>query len=285
MEFVYGTRTLEAFVAQLVLLFTGIAYSAPIVGGYVADRFFGQRITAVVGALLMAAGHFLMMFEATLFFALACLILGIGAFKPNVSTQVGALYADGDQRRVRAYSIYYLGINIGTFLAPLTAGTLGQTVGWHYGFATAGVAMLVATAIYLAGLRHLPPDEVRHAHVAKPPAAPLTPSEKQAVGGLICVFVLVSFYWAAYSQQDATIQFWARGLHRPADRSRFLARPDPDRLVPLDRLRGDLRAHAGPHQAVGLAGQRAAPSRRPSARWRSGSPACRPPTSCSRSAR
>ena len=99
-------------------MFTGIAYSAPIVGGYVADRFLGQRITAVIGALLMAAGHFLMMFEATLFFALACLILGIGAFKPNVSTQVGALYAEGDERRVRAYSIYYLGINIGTCLAP-----------------------------------------------------------------------------------------------------------------------------------------------------------------------
>ena len=74
--------------------------STPILGGYVADRFFGQRIMAVVGALLMAAGHFLMMFEVALFFALGCLILGIGAFKPNVSTQVGALYALGDPRRV-----------------------------------------------------------------------------------------------------------------------------------------------------------------------------------------
>src|ERR1044072_9968911 len=154
----------------------------------------------------MAAGHFLMVFESTLFFALTCLIFGIGAFKPNVSTQVGALYADGDERRVRAYSIYYLGINIGTFLAPLTAGTLGQTVGWHYGFGTAGVAMLVATAIYLAGLCHLPPDEVRHPGLSGPPAAPLTPSEKQAVAGLICVFVLVSFYCASYSHHDATSQ-------------------------------------------------------------------------------
>ncbi len=209
LEALYGPRTPEAFAAQLVLLFTGIAYSAPIIGGYVADRFFGQRITAVAGALLMAAGHFLMIFEATLFFALACLITGIGAFKPNVSTQVGALYAEGDERRVRAYSIYYLGINIGTFLAPLTAGTLGQTIGWHYGFATAGVAMLVATAIYLAGLRHLPPDKVRESRREKVASAPFTPGEKQAIAGLICVFILVSFYWAAYGQQDATIQFWA----------------------------------------------------------------------------
>ena len=209
LDALYGARSIEAFAAQLVLLFTGIAYSAPVLGGYVADRFLGQRITAVVGALLMAAGHFLMMFEATLFFALACLILGIGAFKPNVSTQVGALYAEGDERRVRAYSIYYLGINIGTFLAPLTAGTLGLTVGWHYGFGTAGVAMLVATAIYLAGLRYLPPDEVRASRREKVASAPFTPAEKQAIAGLICVFILVSFYWASYSQQDATIQFWA----------------------------------------------------------------------------
>src|ERR1043165_9056290 len=194
LEAVYGTRSLEAFAAQLVLLFTGIAYSAPIVGGYIADRYFGQRITAVAGALLMAAGHFLMMFEATLFIALGCLVLGIGAFKPNVSTQVGALYAEGDGRRVRAYSIYYLGINIGTFLAPLSAGTIGLTIGWHYGFGTAGVAMLVATAIYLAGLRYLPPDEVRASRRETVATAPLTPSEKQAIGGLICVFILVSFY-------------------------------------------------------------------------------------------
>lgn len=206
---IYGARSAEGFAAQLVLLFTGIAYSAPILGGYLADRWFGQRITAVIGALAMAAGHFLMMFEVTLFFALACLIVGIGLFKPNVSTQVGALYAEGDQRRLRAYSIYYLGINIGTFLAPLTAGTLGQTVGWHYGFGTAGCAMLVATAIYLAGLRYLPADEVRGARRKQVAEQPLTPTERQAVGGLICVFVLVSFYWASYGQQDATIQFWA----------------------------------------------------------------------------
>ena len=285
MEFIYGARSREAFVAQLVLLFTGIAYSAPIVGGYVADRFFGQRITAVAGALLMAAGHFLMMFEATLFFALACLILGIGAFKPNVSTQVGALYADGDERRVRAYSIYYLGINIGTFLAPLTAGTLGQTVGWHYGFGTAGVAMLVATAIYLAGLRHLPPDEVRHARLARPPAAPLTPSEKQAVGRapvrLRARLVLLGVLQPA-GRDDPVL---GRAIHRPAGQSRFLARPDPDRLVSLDRLRGDLRAHAGHHQAVGMAGQarhRAVDHRQDGDRVRLHVAS---PTSCSRSAR
>jgi POT family proton-dependent oligopeptide transporter len=97
--------------------------------------------------------------ESMLFIALGLLVLGMGAFKPNVSTQVGSLYAPGDPRRVPAYSIYYVGINIGAFLAPLVAGTLGGEVGWHYGFAVAGVGMLVSLAIYLTGLRHLPPDE------------------------------------------------------------------------------------------------------------------------------
>src|SRR5258708_8428830 len=120
----------------------------------------------------MAAGHFLMAFEAMLFVALGLLILGIGAFKPNVSTQVGSLYAPGDARRVRAYSIYYVGINIGAVLAPLVCGTLGAEAGGHYGLAAAVVGMLIAPPIYLARVRHLPPDELpRQTAPPVPPAA------------------------------------------------------------------------------------------------------------------
>ena len=104
----------------------------------------------------MALGHFMMAFEPLLLFALLTLILGNGAFKPNISTQVGALYAPGDPRRDRAYSIFYVGINIGAFLAPLICGTLGEELGWHYGFAAAGVGMLIALAIYLAGFAAFP---------------------------------------------------------------------------------------------------------------------------------
>ena len=89
----------------------------------------------------MAIGHFMMAFEPLFLFALLVLILGNGAFKPNISTQVGTLYAPGDPRRDRAFSIFYVGINLGAFLAPLVCGTLGEELGWHYGFAAAGVGM------------------------------------------------------------------------------------------------------------------------------------------------
>ena len=86
------------------------------------------------------------------------LILGNGAFKPNISTQVGALYAPGDRRRDRAFSIFYVGINLGAFLAPLVCGTLGEELGWHYGFAAAGVGMTTGLVIYLVAAPTLPPD-------------------------------------------------------------------------------------------------------------------------------
>ena len=120
----------------------------------------GQRRTVIIGAVLMAIGHFLMAVESLFFFALLLLILGIGAFKPNISTQVGSLYAPGDPRRDRAYSIFYIGINIGAFLAPLVCGTLAGNLGWHYGFGAAGIGMLISLAIYLYGQRAMPADDL-----------------------------------------------------------------------------------------------------------------------------
>ncbi|WP_146619044.1 MFS transporter, partial [Rhodoplanes elegans] len=111
----------------------------------------GQRRTVVLGAALMAVGHFMMAFETLLFPALLTLILGNGAFKPNIVTQVGGLYGPDDPRRDRAYSIFYVGINVGAFLAPLVCGTLGETAGWHWGFGAAGVGMLLGLGLYLAG--------------------------------------------------------------------------------------------------------------------------------------
>jgi POT family proton-dependent oligopeptide transporter len=211
LEAVLGPLAPQPLASQIFGLYTGLAYFTPILGGVLADRVFGQRVMAVAGALLMAVGHFMMAFEALLFPALACLILGIGAFKPNVSTQVGALYAMDDQRRLRAYAIYYVGINIGAFLAPLVCGTLGSEVGWHYGFAAAGVGMLVATAIYLLGLHALPADAPRRARSAAS-AAPLTRKERRAVAGLLAVFALVTFFWATYDQQGNTLLLWAEDV-------------------------------------------------------------------------
>ena len=97
----------------------------------------------------MAFGHFFMAFEPLFLMALGLLILGNGAFKPNMATQVGGLYAPGDARRDRAYSIFYVGINVGAFFSPLVCGTLGEVWGWHYGFTSAGVGMGIELTIYL----------------------------------------------------------------------------------------------------------------------------------------
>jgi POT family proton-dependent oligopeptide transporter len=148
----------QAVASTIFGLYTSLVYLTPIFGGFIADRLLGRTRTIVLGAVLMSAGHFLMAFDTSFLLALLCLVLGTGCFKGNIAGQVGALYAEGDLRRADAFQIFYLGINAGVIAAPLIAGTLGETVGWHYGFGAAGVGMLIALAIYLAGRRHLPPD-------------------------------------------------------------------------------------------------------------------------------
>ena len=109
----------------------------------------------------MAVGHFMMAYDRLFLIALLCIAFGCGGFKPNISVQVGELYAPADARRDRAYSIFYVGINIGAFFAPLVCGTVGETIGWHYGFACAGVGMAIGLATYVIGLPSLPPEPMR----------------------------------------------------------------------------------------------------------------------------
>src|SRR5207253_9234215 len=97
-------------------------------------------------------------FELTFLLALPCLLTGVGCFKGNLASQVGALYATGDNRRADAFQIYYLFINGGVIISPLIAGTLGEVYGWHWGFGAAGVGMLIGLTIYLFGRKYLPPD-------------------------------------------------------------------------------------------------------------------------------
>jgi proton-dependent oligopeptide transporter, POT family len=148
----------QAIASSIFGLYTSLVYLTPILGGILADRVLGKTRTIVVGGLLMAAGHFLMAFDVSFLLALLCLVLGTGCFKGNIAGQVGSLYAEKDLRRADAFQIFYLGINAGVIAAPLIAGTLGEKVGWHYGFGVAGVGMLVALAIYLSGRKLLPPD-------------------------------------------------------------------------------------------------------------------------------
>jgi POT family proton-dependent oligopeptide transporter len=157
----------------------------------------------------MAIGHFLMTVEPLLLFALLALILGNGAFKPNISTQVGFLYPPGDHRRDRAYSIFYVGINIGAFLAPLVCGTLGEKAGWHYGFAAAGVGMLIGLSIYLYAAPLLPPDALQTAKAAPAEREPLGREEWRSVVAILALFIPTALFWATYEQAGNTIALWA----------------------------------------------------------------------------
>jgi POT family proton-dependent oligopeptide transporter len=206
LEFVFGPLDAQPLASHIYGFYTGLVYLTPIFGGLLADRVLGQRRTVVLGAALMAVGHFMMAFEHLFLLALFVLILGSGAFKPNISTQVGSLYAPGDRRRDRAFSIFYVGINLGAFLAPLVCGTLGEEIGWHYGFGAAGVGMTLGLIIYLAATPALPRDAlVRRAATD----APLSGDEWRAIGAIFALVLPVSLYWATYEQSGNTIVLWS----------------------------------------------------------------------------
>src|ERR1043166_3101368 len=138
----------------------------------------------------MALGHFLMAFDVSFLLALLCLLTGVGCFKGNLASQVGALYDTGDNRRADAFQIYYLFINGGVIAAPLIAGTLGEVYGWHWGFGAAGVGMLIGLTIYLVGRKHLPPDSPV---VTKAQTKPkLTRREKMAVLALLLLLPVLT---------------------------------------------------------------------------------------------
>jgi proton-dependent oligopeptide transporter, POT family len=208
-EAMFGPLGVQAFSSQIYGLYTGLVYLTPVFGGLLADRVLGQHRTILLGAALMAIGHFIMAFESLFLVALTLLILGNGAFKPNMSAQVGGLYAPGDRRRDRAYSIFYVGINLGAFLAPLVCGTLGEEFGWHYGFTAAGVGMTLALVIYLCAIPTLPPDELHQAIATGTEHAPLTRSEWRGILALLVLFIPTALFWAVYEQQGNTIALWA----------------------------------------------------------------------------
>jgi POT family proton-dependent oligopeptide transporter len=206
LEFVFGPLAPQPLASQIYGFYTGLVYLTPILGGLLADRVLGQRRTVIIGATLMAIGHFMMAFEHLFLVALCFLILGNGAFKPNISTQVGSLYPPGDRRRDRAFSIFYVGINLGAFLAPLLCGTLGEKLGWHYGFAAAGVGMTIGLIIYLAATPHLPRDAFEKRPVSD---TKLDAKAWQSIAALLLLFAPVSLFWATYEQQGNTIALWA----------------------------------------------------------------------------
>lgn len=213
----YGMRTLLVYYMTKQLLFaqekasfiygtyTAMAYFTPILGGAIADRWLGKRNAVIIGGTVMAIGHFLMAFEPLFFVALATIALGNGLFLPSLPSQINDLYTADDPRRGRAYNVYYVGLNIGGFMAPLVCGTLGEIYGWHYGFGAAGIGMFIGLIIYIAGARYLPPEPPRHAVAATP---------RQAGNGsrlwmlLLAIGIAVTIFRGAYEQVGNTLPLW-----------------------------------------------------------------------------
>ena len=204
-----GPLPVQPLASAIFGLYTGLVYLTPIAGGFIADRLLGRTRTITIGALLMAAGQFLIAYDITFLVALACLLIGVGCFKGNLASQVSGLYATGDNRRADAFQIYYIFVNVGVIISPLIAGTLGEKVGWQYGFGAAGVGMLIGLAIYLSGRKWLPPDSAVVENKEKDTKPRLTHREKMAIIALLVLLPVLTIAFIGNQQIFNAYLVWA----------------------------------------------------------------------------
>ncbi len=209
LQIYYMTKELHYSQASASLIFGAYAagvYLTPIFGGLIADRWLGRRAAVIIGGALMAVGHFMMGFELLFFPAMVVIALGNGLFLPNLPSQVKLLYPPGDPRAVSAFNVYYVGINLGAFLAPLICGTLGELYGWHVGFGAAGIGMCLGLAIYIWGGKYLPAAASQVVERAQ--AAPAA-SGGGDIPMLVGVALAVMLFRTAYEQTGNTFAIWA----------------------------------------------------------------------------
>jgi POT family proton-dependent oligopeptide transporter len=202
---VFGPMTNLALAAQTFGLYSGLILVTPMVGAWLGDRVLGRVKTITIGALLMSAGHLTMASERAFLLALLLLILGGGCLLGNLSAQIGGLYPSQDNRRARAFGIYLMALNVGAFMAPLVAGTMGERLGFHWGFGAAGVGMLIGLATYLSGRRFMPPDLV--ARGRKPPK--LDRAQWVTFGAIILTLVPKVLLFGAAQQAYGIMVVWA----------------------------------------------------------------------------
>ncbi|MDN3596331.1 peptide MFS transporter [Zunongwangia endophytica] len=209
----FGWTNSEAL--SLYSWYTMLVYVVSIPGGWVADKFLGQKKTVLIGGILLCIGHGILAFESETSFYIGCLfvILGVGGLKPNISSMVGGLYKQGDERRDLGFYIFYMGINIGGFLAPIACGFLAEYYGWHWGFGLAAIGMLLGQIVYMMGQKHLAhvgnlisrKNEADRAILDKP----LTSIEKDRVKVLLLSFLLIILFWAAFEQAGGLMNLYA----------------------------------------------------------------------------
>jgi len=211
---------------QLYAVYTGLVYLTPIIGGWIADKFIGYRKAVILGALIMTIGHACMAAETHAFFytGLACLIIGNGLFKPNISSIVGQLYSNEGAKKDSAYTIFYMGINAGAFLGILLCGYIGEKVGWSYGFGLAGIFMFLgmlqfAFAQKIFGTIGLTPKKEEKLAMLNPKENPVTEElilhdSKKVIRDRIIVIIVFSistiFYWMAFEQAGGSMTIFAK---------------------------------------------------------------------------
>ncbi len=187
-------------------------YASPLIGGWLADRHLGYRRAVMIGGLFFMVGHLLLSVrsEFVVYVALACLVIGNGFFKPNVSTMVGNLYPDGSRLKDRAYNIFYMGINVGAFLAPVVAEFVKSRFGFHPAFAVAAAGMAISVAILWRFKHHLEGvDRPRGtATGAAPQPIDAVPTPRR-IGALIVIYLIVIIFWMVFHQNGSTITYWA----------------------------------------------------------------------------
>ena len=216
--------------------YTMAVYLTALPGGLIADYLTGARLAVFIGGIIIAAGHFSMIFHSMTFFyvGMALIAIGTGLLKPNISVMVGNLYGENDPRRDSGFSIFYMGINIGALLAPLVVGFLAKgesfkqflrSIGqdpnssWHWGFAAAGVGMVIGLIVYVKNKRTLERvgDKVPRAvktTTETAPAAALTSADYKRIAAIVILFIFTILFWAAYEQKGSSLNLFADRLTR-----------------------------------------------------------------------
>lgn len=197
--------------------YTMMVYVLAVPGGIIADRLLGQKKTVMLGGFLLCIGHFVLAFDNITSFYIGCIfiVLGVGALKPNISSMVGSLYRKNDPNRTKGFTLFYIGINIGAFTAPLLVGYVGETINWHYGFGMAGVGMLIGQMVYIWGQKYLKgigdfvPKAVE-ASTGKKTNVPLTKIEKDRMVVLGLAFLIAIIFWGAYEQAGGLMNLFTK---------------------------------------------------------------------------
>ncbi len=195
--------------------YTMLVYVASIPGGLIADKLIGQKKAVLYGGWTLVIGHTVLAItqDWAFYTGLALIIAGVGMLKPNISTMVGGLYKQGDERRDKGFTIFYIGINIGAFLSSLIVGYVGETIGWHYGFGLAGIGMLLGMLVYQWGQKYLLPVGNFIGDMDNPDRSakdkPLTKIEKDRMLVMFLSFFLIIVFWGAFEQAGGLMNLYA----------------------------------------------------------------------------